>query len=217
MLLQAKRIKTLLLVLLLISSFGGRAQAPTANTEALLVMDMQDSILSFLPSARAQELTSQVAKAVAGARQKGVLVIYVRAGFRQGAPEISDNNKFLAAHREKYAMGNAAQALKLTPALAPLAKDIVVDKHRIGAFTGSDLEMLLRAHHIQRLILCGFATSGVVLTTVREAADKDFQLTVLSDGCADVDAEVHRVLTTKVFPSQAEVLPIAQWLATSPK
>lgn len=180
-------------------------------------MDMQDSILSFLPSASAQDLTSQVAKAVTGARLKGILVIYVRAGFRQGAPEISATNKFFAANREKYATGNAVQALKITPALTPLAQDIVVDKHRIGSFTGSDLEMLLRANHIQRLVLSGFATGGVVLTTVREAADKDFQLTVLSDGCADADAEVHRVLLTKVFPRQAEVMTIANWLSSSYK
>jgi hypothetical protein len=38
-------------------------------------------------------------------------------------------------------------------------------------------------------------------------------LTVLSDGCADMDAEVHRVLLEKVFPRQADVLTVAQWAA----
>jgi len=56
------------------------------------------------------------------------------------------------------------------------------------------------------------ATSGVVLSTVREAADKDFQLTVLSDLCADFDPEVHAVLMQKVFPRQAAVLTRAAWL-----
>jgi nicotinamidase-related amidase len=51
----------------------------------------------------------------------------------------------------------------------------------------------------------------VVLSTVREAADKDYRLTVLADGCADGDEEVHRVLTTKVFPRQADVLTIEEW------
>src|SRR5690348_17878292 len=47
------------------------------------------------------------------------------------------------------------------------------------------------------LVLCGISTSGVVLSTLRQAADLDFGLTVLRDACADADDEVHRVLTEK--------------------
>ncbi len=60
-------------------------------------------------------------------------------------------------------------------------------------------------------MLAGIATSGVVLSTLREAADKDFKITVLSDCCADRDEEVHRVLTTKVFPRQADVMTAEEW------
>ena len=49
---------------------------------------------------------------------------------------------------------------------------------------------------------------------MREAADKDYQLTVLSDCCADMDAEVHKVLLEKVFLRQADVMPVEQWMAT---
>lgn len=77
---------------------------------------------------------------------------------------------------------------------------------------GSDLEVVLRANSIQHLVLTGIATSGVVLSTLREAADKDYRLTVLSDCCADPDAEVHLMLTTKVFPRQADVLTHTQWM-----
>jgi nicotinamidase-related amidase len=63
-------------------------------------------------------------------------------------------------------------------------------------------------------VLTGIATSGVVLSTLREAADRDFRLVVLSDGCLDADPEVHRVLTEKVFPRQAEVMAVADWVAT---
>jgi nicotinamidase-related amidase len=65
---------------------------------------------------------------------------------------------------------------------------------------------------ITHLVLCGIATSGVVLSTLREAADKDYQLTVFADGCADADEEVHRVLLSKVFPRQAEILQIEEWI-----
>lgn len=62
-------------------------------------------------------------------------------------------------------------------------------------------------------MLSRFATSGVVLSTLRQAADLDFSLTVLSDGCgdADADAELHRVLCEKLFPRRAQVLTVAAW------
>jgi nicotinamidase-related amidase len=91
---------------------------------------------------------------------------------------------------------------------------VVVTKRRVSAFTGSDLEVVLRAGEIDHLVLCGIATSGVVLSTLREAADKDYRCTVLADLCVDMDAEVHDVLIGKVFPRQARVLHAADWAAS---
>lgn len=77
--------------------------------------------------------------------------------------------------------------------------------------------MVLRASHADSLVLAGIATSGVVLSTLRQAADLDYSLTVLADGCLDADPEVHRVLLEKVFPRQAEVVPIAAWTVSLDK
>ncbi|MDN3692410.1 isochorismatase family protein [Chryseobacterium tructae] len=64
---------------------------------------------------------------------------------------------------------------------------------------------------IDHLILTGISTSGVVLSTLREAADKDYKLSVIEDCCADSDEEVHRILINKIFPKQAEVISLEQW------
>jgi nicotinamidase-related amidase len=183
------------------------------NTQdtALLVMDMQDGILAMLPDATA--ILSKVAHAIANARNKNIRVIYVTVGFRQGAPEINMNNKGFAAARERFGNADMAAFMKVHNDLAPLADELTVTKRRVSAFTGSDLEVILRSLGIQHLILSGIATSGVVLSTLREASDMDYRLTVLADCCADADEEVHRVLTTKVFPRQADVLSLADWTA----
>jgi nicotinamidase-related amidase len=52
-----------------------------------------------------------------------------------------------------------------------------------------------------------------VLSTVRQAADLDYRITVLADGCLDADPEVHRVLTEKIFPRQADVVSVAEWIS----
>jgi nicotinamidase-related amidase len=59
-------------------------------------------------------------------------------------------------------------------------------------------------------VLAGISTSGVVLSTVGDAADRDYRLLVLEDASADPDAEVHALLTGKVFPRQAQVICTAQ-------
>ncbi|HMG83341.1 MAG TPA: isochorismatase family cysteine hydrolase [Ferruginibacter sp.] len=176
---------------------------------ALLVMDMQSGILGMLPNN--ETVISNGAKAIAHAREKKIPVIYVVVGFRQGSPEINMNNKGFAQNKERFATVDMNEFIKVHPDLAPLAGEVTVIKRRVCAFTGSDLEVILRAFGIQHMILTGVATSGVVLSTVREAADKDYKITVLADGCADGDEEVHRVLTTKVFPRQADVLTIEEW------
>ncbi len=83
----------------------------------------------------------------------------------------------------------------------------------MSAFAGSDLELVLRGAGADHLVLTGLATSGVVLSTLRQAADLDYRLTVLADACGDADEEVHRVLTEKVFPRQADVTTIDAWTA----
>jgi nicotinamidase-related amidase len=181
-----------------------------SQNTALLIMDMQNALLNRL--ANPTEVISNAAKAIAHARRIKIPLIYVVIGFRQGAPEINVNNKSFAVAKDRFINADMNDFMKILPALEPKPGEITVVKRRISAFSGSDLEVILSACGVRHLILCGFATSGVVLSTLREAADKDYRLTVLSDGCADADEEVHRVLTTKVFPRQADVFTIEEWI-----
>ncbi len=179
------------------------------QNSALLVMDMQMGILPMLPNS--EVIIKSVAKAIAKAREKKMPVIYVVVGFRKGLPEVSVANKGFGGGRERYIKLDMNEFMKVHPDLAPQEGDVTVTKRRVSAFTGSDLEVVLRSQGIQRIVLTGIATSGVVLSTTREAADKDYGITILSDCCADGDEEVHRVLTTKVFPRQADVNTLEEW------
>jgi nicotinamidase-related amidase len=177
---------------------------------ALLVMDMQLAIVGMYPDATTT--INNVTEAISHAREKEMTVIYVVVGFRKGMPEVSANNKTFSASKARMGNADVGEMMKIHPALTPLDNDIIVTKRRYSAFTGSDLEVVLRSLHINHLILTGIATSGVVLSTFREASDKDFLLTVLSDGCTDRDEEVHRVLMTKVYPAQGNVLSVKEWM-----
>jgi nicotinamidase-related amidase len=179
--------------------------SPQENT-ALLVMDVQPGALERAPDKDAY--LARVRGAVEAARRHKVPVRFVVVGFRPGIPEVSPHNQVFAAVKQQA----PAYLIDPRPAIEPEAGEVVVTKRRVSAFTGSDLEVVLRSGDVRHLVLTGIATSGVVLSTLREAADKDYRLTVVSDLCADPDPEVHRVLLEKVFPRQAQVVTSEQWI-----
>ena len=63
---------------------------------------------------------------------------------------------------------------------------------------------------IDTILIGGLSTSGAVLSTVRQAADLDYQLAVLEDLCEDTDADVHKIFVEKVFARQAHVIKSSQ-------
>jgi nicotinamidase-related amidase len=181
-------------------------------TAALLIMDVQVGIVARYADDPA--LLDRYARAISAARAASLPVIYVRVAFREGHPEVSPHNRGFAAIATSGGMTDGDPSTDVHPSIAPQPGDIVVTKKRVSAFAGSDLDVVLRSRGIDTLVLSGISTSGVVLSTLREAADRDFTLVVLSDACADADPEVHRVLTEKLFPRQAEVLTVDEWAKT---
>ena len=175
---------------------------------ALLVMDVQDGVVQRLGD---PQMLQRAAAAITAARAAGVRVIYVVVGFRAGYPEVSARNRAFSglARSRQFVESDVS----IHESVAPELGETVVTKRRVSAFAGSDLDVVLRAGGIESLVLTGIATSGVVLSTLRQAADLDFDLIVLSDACADRDEEVHRVLIEKVFPRQAAVITVAEWAA----
>ncbi len=71
---------------------------------------------------------------------------------------------------------------------------MVLTKTRFGSFSTTPLRTILTAQGVNHIVIFGVSTSGVVLTTVREAADMDFKITVVSDACADRSNDAHKVL-----------------------
>jgi len=179
---------------------------------ALLAMDCQSGIVSLYAQPQ-QEFLDRAASVLTVGRKAGIRVIHVQVGFRPGLPEVSARNKLFASlkanpqHQQLF-LGPAGA---IHPALGPEPDDIVVTKHRVSAFSGTDLEMILRAGETETLVLFGIATSGVVLSTLLDAFDADYRVIVIADCCADRDAELHNALL-KLFAARGEVLTAADFV-----
>jgi len=177
------------------------------KNSALLVMDFQEIILTnYLAKACADDVLRHTASLIASARTAGVPVIYVSVGFRKGYPEVSKNNTVFSAVKEHGVFITGSEGAAIHAAVAPAEDEAVIIKHRVGAFTFTDLEVILRSQGIETLILTGVTTSGVVLSTVRQAFDRDYRLVVAKDCCADPDHDADVFLLEKILPQHACVV-----------
>ncbi len=176
---------------------------------AILAMDLQQEMTPGITAAQ-PDFLSRVAGVLDAARDSGIPVIYVVVRFREGYPEISPRNRMFSGLQQagRFLIGGAAT--EIDPAVAPRPEDVVVTKHRVGAFAETDLQTVLRAKEITTLVLMGYATSGVVLSTVRIAADLDYELVVVEDGCTDGDPAVHDFLMEKILSRQALIVQADQ-------
>jgi nicotinamidase-related amidase len=183
---------------------------------AVLSMDNQAGIVASY--AKDQEtLVARGASVLERARSLGMCVIHIQVGFRPGMPEVSARNLLFGAiknssRHQKLFEGELAA---VHPGLAPQKDDIFITKHRVSAFRGTDLELILRAKEIDTLVLFGIATSGVVLSTLLEASDADYGLVVIKDCCVDGDEELHTNLIDKVFARRATVVTASEFLAAA--
>lgn len=189
-------------------------QIDPAST-ALMVMDVQPGILARVEDADA--FVDRIAGTLALARGVGVHVGYVRVAFTDDdLAAVPAHSSFAAVATDPERRANLSAdspASDIDPRLAPTDGDIVVRKTRVGPFSTTDLQEQLDSRGITTLVLTGVATSGVVLSTVRQAADLDYRVVVVSDEVADSDPAVHDLLVTKLFPRQAEVVTSAELAA----
>lgn len=187
-----------------------------AARTAVLCMDLQSGIVAAYVT-EPEGLLGRVAGVLERARRLGMCVIHLRVGFRRGLPEISMRNAFFGAVRSSSRHQQLFEGAsgEVHPGVGLHQNDIFVLKHRVSAFRGTDLELILRAKDIDTLVLFGIATSGVVLSTLLEASDADYRLAVIKDCCVDGDAELHANLIDKVFARRATVLTAGEFLAAT--
>jgi ureidoacrylate peracid hydrolase len=81
---------------------------------------------------------------------------------------------------------------RVLDAVGPVGADeIVLKKSSSSPFASTPLEYLLRSLGKDQLVVCGALTDQCVSSTVREAADRGFRVTVCSDACVGSTGEKH--------------------------
>ena len=176
------------------------------SSTALIIADFYKDMMGTIPHSIERNVLDNTQKLQKAARQSGMLICYSATVFRPGYIEISDRNKTFSQRKNSGQPAVSDPIEVIHPGVSPLDGEVVVGKHRVNALYGTDLDMTLRANQINTIIILGYATSGVVLSTTRFAADSDYSIIIVEDCCADTDPEVHNFLMEKIFPRQADVV-----------
>jgi ureidoacrylate peracid hydrolase len=173
----------------------------SVGSTALVLVDPQNDFLhpdgaygrAGQTSAAIAALPEKLAPLVRAARARGVLIVatlFTLVPGRGGEPIISPHLKTLRPFLKAGDFAPGGWGQQLIDVLAPA--DVAVEKVAYSAFYMSRLEWVLRKCGIERLYLSGIVTNGGVASTVRDAHVREFDCTVIADGCAAFSEDVHR-------------------------
>src|SRR5258708_5449507 len=193
-------------------------------TSALILGDLQNDFLhpdgaygragQGHPSIAA--LPGRLAPLVRAARERGVLIVatlFTLVPGRGSEPIISPHLKSLRPFLKKGDFAPGGWGQQLVDTLAPA--DINIEKIAYSAFHASRLEWVLHKCGVEQLYCTGIVTNGGVASTVRDAHVREFNCTVIEDGCAAFSDDVHRAATEGLKPV-AKITTIALTLQALP-
>jgi nicotinamidase-related amidase len=99
------------------------------------------------------------------------------------------------------------------PEVAPQGDEIVINKTASGVFSSTNLNYVLTNMNINALYICGVYTNECVETTVRDACDLGYLVTLVDDACTTVTKELHQASLATLRDRYARVVSTAEAIA----
>ena len=160
---------------------------------ALLIIDMQnDFILEGKPNrvAGARAVVPKIQAVLAEFRKRSLPVIHVLRVHRPDGSdvEIIRQEKF---RKQPFAVAGTHGAAVIDE-LAPRAGEYVLEKIRMSAFIGTELDLLLRTLCVTTVVVCGIQTPNCIRTTVFDAIAYNYPAVLIDDATGAASEEVHR-------------------------
>ncbi|GAC1473798.1 MAG: cysteine hydrolase [Chloroflexota bacterium] len=152
---------------------------------ALINVDMQRCFVGGSPLAAPDgpALAQRINRLSAVCREAGVTIVHTRCWMRPDGSNLGVMGEIVPPFiHALYTAG--AETAEIHDAVVVERSDVILNKPRYGAFTGTELELILRSKFIDTVIISGIATNICCETTAREAAQRDFHVFFLSDGTA---------------------------------
>jgi biuret amidohydrolase len=187
---------------------------------AIVAVDFQNDIVgadgAFAPMFRAEVERTNVIPAAArlldGARAARVKVVYSRAAFQPGYPDLVANIPLLTDVAQYGCLIDGTAGAAIIDEVAPHHGDVVLTHHRVSCFHGTELDVVLRGAGVDTAVLAGVATNLAVESTARAGADLGYRILVVSDACSTISETAHDASLASLAMF-AEIVPAKSLLA----
>ena len=133
-----------------------------------------------------EDITPNLQKLVSHCRKRGIEVIHARIAFRTRSTR--DGKRELLNRKETPLVPGDYD---IVDALTPLPDEIVINKTSVSTFNSTNIDQVLRNMEKDRLWVCGVVTEGCVEMTARDAADRGYYVSLVTDGCASSTHAAH--------------------------
>jgi len=170
-----------------------------ADRCALIIQDLQNDVIieggAFADSgapahATQQNVVGNAARLAAACREKGIPVIHVYYLVNEGAPGLKVNAPLFEGVAEG-ALVRGTWGAAAVDGLEPEDGDFIVEKMRMSAWEGTELELVLKGTNRDTVIVTGAWTNMSIEHTSRTGADKGYYMVVPEDACSTVDDDWH--------------------------
>ena len=133
------------------------------------------------------EMLPNLKKLITFSRSTGVEVVFVRIGYR--TPDARDGKPGLVHLSD--ATPRVPEDLEILREITPLPHEMIIDKRSVSAFNSTAIDQTLRFMGINRVWATGVVTEACVELTARDASDRGYFTTLVTDSCASSTYAAH--------------------------
>ena len=181
------------------------------KTSALILIDLQHGIVALKTSPHpASSVVAKAASLAATFRKHSSPVIYVRVDLANMLQVLADRS-----HSDPRNPPPAI-ASELVPASGVQSSDLVITKRHWSAFSGTDLEVILKKSGRKTLVMGGIATNFGVESTARAAVGLGFGVVFVEDATSSIDAQAHEFAFNAIFPMLGRVRKTSEVIEALP-
>lgn len=188
--------------------------------QALLLIDLINELIApegklsgkgFADFAERHGTLHKVAALLEHARRQGHNIIHVRVGFSPDYREQPKESPLFKHASRLDALKLGEWGTEFLPQATPLPGETIITKHRVNAFVGTPLDLILRNAGIEKVAIVGCSTDVGMQTTARAAHDLDYRVTVIGDCCIAPSDDDHDP-TLRMLTKVTQVVTLAQYM-----
>ena len=166
---------------------------------AVIAVHMQKDIVNadgafggfFAAQAVERDVVGITGKLLDTARAVRATVVYTRVAWQPGYPDLVANSPLLGMVAQAQCLVEGSDKAEIIPQLTPQDGDVVLTHKRVGGFSASQLDILLRSRGVDTVLFAGVATNASVESTARQASDLGYRTIIVADACSAADPGAH--------------------------